>query len=862
MEASKEGETPEPAPESLPTEAVEGKPKRTMLLAVVIVVILIIAALGAAIGLGVFGKKKHHENQSPVAGAVATSPTSISIGGYVTFNSTSTDPDGYIATATWYFGDGNSATGNTTNHTYNYGGVYWVYLVVTDNDGATADNEASMIRVFVTLYDPIGLQLALTNNTAPFATLLADQEVISANTTVNFNMTGCYAFNVSTNSTGATVVSYGWQYIHSITLDYGDGSAVATITPNSTMVSSHEYTTPGHYAAKLNVTSNYSISTVVILTIHVLKTTPSPVGVKNPDAFVEVQIGEPDYLDPAVDYETAGGEVLQNVYETLVWYPITGSVADKSSATILQPLLCNETPTFTNGLISSDGMNYTFNLKTGIKFHNGEIMNASDVIYSIQRVIRIHDPDGPSWMVEQVLTDYLSSYIGPNKTGFGRYGKFVSDMSPPQWLLDAIGGSSQYYNITEKDNQNVSEAAVTKLNDSAVNFRLVKPYPGFLQIVAYTVMDIVSKKAVEANGGVVNGQHNTWMDSNTVGTGPYQLVSWDVGSKIHCTRFANYHGAAPTLKDVYVIKSNDVNTRILMLQGGDADTAGIPIDYQGLFAGSTYRITKGVPTFDVDFAGFNQNINTTAAAVFGSTVPSDFFTDVHVRKAFTHLVNYTLYLQNIRLGNAIQPNGPIPKGMFGYDGTLPVQEYNLTAARYELENATHGLSTWWTDGFTIALMYNAGNTYREAACQYLKASLEALGSQFHATVNTLDWPTYLANLRKSPSPFPLFWLGWAPDYADPDDYVVPMLQTGGTFPYRTGFSNDSIDANITLAASETNPTLRQALYNNITNLTYELAPYIWMDQPNVFHVERTWLLGYYFNPMYSGFYWPQFSKST
>jgi peptide/nickel transport system substrate-binding protein len=48
-------------------------------------------------------------------------------------------------------------------------------------------------------------------------------------------------------------------------------------------------------------------------------TTSGPTS-KDPTTFVAVSFGEPDLLDPALDYETAGGEVLQNVYETLVTY--------------------------------------------------------------------------------------------------------------------------------------------------------------------------------------------------------------------------------------------------------------------------------------------------------------------------------------------------------------------------------------------------------------------------------------------------------------------------------------------------------------------------------------------------------------
>jgi len=57
--------------------------------------------------------------------------------------------------------------------------------------------------------------------------------------------------------------------------------------------------------------------------------TPAPAkpAVQNPDTIIEETIGEPDYLDPAVDYETAGGEVITNVYETLTWY--NGTRADQ-----------------------------------------------------------------------------------------------------------------------------------------------------------------------------------------------------------------------------------------------------------------------------------------------------------------------------------------------------------------------------------------------------------------------------------------------------------------------------------------------------------------------------------------------------
>jgi peptide/nickel transport system substrate-binding protein len=577
--------------------------------------------------------------------------------------------------------------------------------------------------------------------------------------------------------------------------------------------------------------------------------------VKNQNAVIRSSIGEPDFLDPAVDYETAGGEILLSVYETLVWY-------NRSSASDLVPILATEVPTLTNGGISSDGLNYTFNLKSGVKFHDNTTMDADDVIYSFVRVLRIHDPYGPSWMLEQYMNDYIKDYVG---------GELQYFSSAPH-IMAAIGGTDPGYIITERDVQNASEAAVVKVDSDTVTLRLTHPYPAFLSMMAYTVASIVSEDFVEANGGVTNGEHNAYMDENTCGTGPYKLVSWELGSKIHLTRWDGYHGAAPKLKDVYVIKVNDVNTKILMLQAGDTDITDISQAYESLFVNNTnYSIVKGLPTFNIDFAGFNLNINATAAATFGSDVPSDFFANKIVRKAFEHLMDIDLFINGALGGNAIPLNGPIPTGMLGHNSSAPTYDYNLTKAMEYLQNATNPLTghSWWTDGFTVAFIYNVGNSLRQTACNLMKQALDSLSSMpgthgtFQATINALDWPTYMALFAMRPCPLPVFFLGWAPDYADPDDYVIPLLHSSGLYPWRTTYSNTTIDALIESASVEVDPLVREQMYHEITNLCFDDAPYIWLDQTSHFHIQRSWLNGYQFNPMYSTeVYYPTLWKSN
>jgi PKD repeat protein len=83
-------------------------------------------------------------NQPPVAAAGAT-PTSGFAPLAVAFTSNgSSDPDGTIASYSWVFGDGGTATGATASHTYQNPGNYSAVLTVTDNQGATATAQVAI----------------------------------------------------------------------------------------------------------------------------------------------------------------------------------------------------------------------------------------------------------------------------------------------------------------------------------------------------------------------------------------------------------------------------------------------------------------------------------------------------------------------------------------------------------------------------------------------------------------------------------------------------------------------------------------------------------------------------------------------
>ena len=119
--------------------------------------------------------------------------------------------------------------------------------------------------------------------------------------------------------------------------------------------------------------------------------------VKNPDTFVLADYRTVQTIDPSSSYDVAGSMRIWNMYETLIFF-------DGSSTETFIPLLASEVPTVENGGISADGKTYTFTIRNGVKFHEGEELTPEDVVYSFKRNMIVDQDGGPMWMLLEALT--------------------------------------------------------------------------------------------------------------------------------------------------------------------------------------------------------------------------------------------------------------------------------------------------------------------------------------------------------------------------------------------------------------------------------------------------------------------------
>ena len=261
-----------------------------------------------------------------------------------------------------------------------------------------------------------------------------------------------------------------------------------------------------------------------------------------PTTLVVDKANELQSVDPSFDYEYAGWEVIANLYETLITY-------NKTDSSKFMGVLA------TDWSSTPDGLVYTFKLRQGVKFSNGDPFDASAVKYSFDRVVKMNQP--PSWILSQSLN------------------------------LDSVKVLDPY----------------------TVEIHLMRPYTAFLATMATMVASIVDPVAVEAHGGVVANATNPWMDSNVAGTAPFVLQEWIKGDHLTMARNPNYWGTPPKLEKVILYYKTSVQTRLVDLKSGFAQIAIVDInhvsDVQGV---EGIQIQSLGVTAHIDFIYFNLKI--------------------------------------------------------------------------------------------------------------------------------------------------------------------------------------------------------------------------------------------------------------
>lgn len=554
-------------------------------------------------------------------------------------------------------------------------------------------------------------------------------------------------------------------------------------------------------------------------------------AVKNPDTLVVQTFGGPETLDPTLAYDDASDmSFTWTLYDTLIFF--RGGRTD-----LFDPLLATEVPSLANGGITSDGKTYTFKIRQGVKFHDGSVLTPEDVKYSLMRFM-LTDPDGgPAWILLAAILGFDTQSTRDDN------GKLLPD------IWDRVNKAIQ----VQGNNVVITQTTA---------------YGPFLGILAQWSC-VYSKNFVVQNGGW-DGQKDTLAKFNNSkpdalslrdkenGSGPFKLESWDKATEtVTLVRNDNYWRAPAKLRRIRLQKVEEFGPRKLALQNGDADMITVNRADQPSVMGlpgvrvvddlATLQTSPGMfMTFSINTEGNEQAIG--SGKLDGNGIPPNFFSDIHVRRAMAYSLDLNAVAAAAYRNKGRVGNGPIPFGMLGYNPRGKWYEASKEKATAEFKEAWGGQA--WDKGFKFTVYYNSGNTGRQIAAQMLKESVEALNPKFKIDVQGVNWSTYQGVQRAKKAP--VYFVGWIADYADPDNFTQPFMHSSGYFAKRAGYKNPEADRLIEAAAKETDPKKREQLYFKLQEIVYQDVPAVYILYPADLAVMRSWVKGWYYNPVFPG----------
>ncbi len=554
--------------------------------------------------------------------------------------------------------------------------------------------------------------------------------------------------------------------------------------------------------------------------------------VKNPETFVYAISGDIDSLDPHWQYDGVSQMVSHQIYETLVSY-------HGSSIKEFEPMIASMVPSQANSLLSADGLRYTFPIRKGVLFHDGTPLTPQDVKYSLLRFLLMDRSAGASFLLLGPILDVRSTRD--------------SGGLPVEELFD------------------LADRAV-RVEGGAVVVELRRPYPALLHVLA-SYCPIVSKSWTASRGGW-DGTGKTWRKFNDPrkqdsplyeqanGTGPFLLERWDKQQRqLTLSRHERYWRTPAKLKHLVIKTVDEFSARKLMLKAGDADAAFVERQFAAQVENLPGVVAEDfLPFFEVHNAFvFNFDINPVGNTDIGSGkldgagIPPNFFTDIHLRRAFAHAFDYNAYVSAGYRGKALRARGPIPYGLDVYNGRQAVPEYSPAKAAELFRKAWEGQV--WEKGFKFTVSYMKGRADRQLACVMLKHSVESINPRFSIDVRPVEWSSHLsaAVSRK----LPMVNARWGLDIPDAHNSAYAFLHSEGYYPKSSGYVNPRADRLVESAANELDPDRRRLLY-------FELQALAAMDLPAFFTVDtyhlrvrRGWVKGWDYNPMMMyGYFYP------
>ena len=490
-------------------------------------------------------------------------------------------------------------------------------------------------------------------------------------------------------------------------------------------------------------------------------------------------------LDPANATDLNSSSIVNMCFAGLVGL-------DAQALTVTADL-AQDIPTIANGGIINGGSTYIFHVRPGLKFSNGDPINASVMAYSIDRSLNSKFANGNA-------TFYLEAIKG------------VSDRSTGK--ISSIIGSGANSGLV------VVDALTLQIN-------LTSPIAYFLDELTYSTAFAVDPLQKNANPSDPSFT-DKWTD-NPVTSGPFMVDQWQHGVQISLVPNPNWYGKKLTLTKVTQVFVTSANTAYAAYKSNQYDIDGFG---GGAISTDNYPEAKALPNgqlqetpyLSIEYVATNWNIK-----------PFDKLT---VRKAFAEAIDRdTLATQTLK-GSVISSDHIVPLGMQGYYAGLQGIPFNPQQAKTDLQSVYPDLTKF--PQVTLTYPKTPDNDKIAAKMQsdfetYLgltSGQIKIFGEDFNklvSDVNTFKLQFYI--------------LAWLADYPDAQNWLSNQFTS-------TSANNDQnariagFDAQAAQADVDQNQTERLGIYNQMEEEAIDNVAWIPFSQGKNLYVVEPYVHGF------------------
>lgn len=397
---------------------------------------------------------------------------------------------------------------------------------------------------------------------------------------------------------------------------------------------------------------------------------------------------------------------------------------------------------------------YTVTLKKGLKFSNGHKLTSSDVKFSLERQLKINDPSGPAYLLGNLDS------------------------------IDTPDDLTVVFNLKAANDQTFAQVLSTSAG-------------------AIVDEEVFSADKVTPDKDIVKG--NAF-------TGQYKIDSYDFNNLITFSANPNYAGLLGKAKTGSITQKyyTDASNMKLDIQQGNIDVAFRSLsatDLKSLGSDKKVKVVNG-PGGEMRYIVFNFNTMPNGA----TTADADANKAHAIRVAAADLLDRAEIASQVYKDTYTPLYSVVPDGLTGAT-TVYKDLYGDGKGGPDADKAKKVLSdAGVTTPVVINLQYNTDHYGESSTDEYalVKSQLETSGL-FTVNLQSTEYTQYSKDRVKDV--YPVYQLGWFPDFSDADDYLTPFYSANSFLVNH--YTNQEVIDEIAKEATEQDPAARKTEIEDI-----------------------------------------------